>query len=183
MGRDLEKANFTESPGILKITPAGKSSVCHFWVGLFRTGSTSAQELFSLSDPEEIFVTAAREGLAEDEAIMLSNANLAPPRYVYLVPTTDSLPQRLDTKAVSAFVTALRMWQPQQAGLYIAPELAEKRTAQEMLLQILRESLLTTELREFCLLVGTLDKNDLLNTAIWLKEHLERESINVCVYH
>lgn len=172
----------TNSGAILRVTPSGRSSGCYFWLGLFRDGETDPRELIDLSEPEDIFSAAAGHGLREDEAIMLSNAELHPPRFVYLVPA----PQRMsavDQQTVACCVSAVQLWRPERAGIYIAPELIDGPIAQDMLLQILRRSLLTTEAREFYLLVGSRERNDLLKTAVWLKEHLEEQALNVCVYH
>ena len=172
----------TSTPAILQLTTAGEDNSCYFWSGLFRHGSVRPQELFSLTNYQKIFTIAAQQGLNEDEPIMLSNTTCKPPRYTYLVPAPDE-PQQVDRGAVHALIAVLRLWRPQRAGLYLDPRLVTSQAAAEMLLQIVREALLTASLREFCLATGTHEHNDLLNTTVWLKENLEKEAINVCIYH
>lgn len=179
MGHDIDKSS---SPAVLRIVPASRSGDCRYWVGFFRRGETSPQQLFLLPSVEEIFAVAG-QGLAESEAMMLSDTDSTPPRFFSLVPAPDRVSQQVDSETVNMLVAALRTWESNRVGFYLAPELIAGKIAQEMLLQILRESLLTTEAREFYLLVGDMNRNDLLNNVIWLKEHLEKESINVCIYH
>ena len=170
------------APAVLQITTANEDSACYFWSGLFRRGTVQSQELLALADYQKIFTIATQQGLNEDEAIMLSNTDCSPSRYTYLVPAPDDS-QQVERATVQAFVTALKLWRPSRAGLYFAPQLVAPQVAAEMLLQIVREAMLTAALREFCLATGTPEANDLLNTTVWLKENLEKEAINVCIYH
>ena len=168
-------------PAVLQITTVGEDSACYFWSGLFRRGTVAVQEVQAL-DYQKIFTIAAQQGLQEDEAVMLSDTDCSPPRHTYLVPAPlDS--QQVERATVQAFVSALKLWRPRRAGLYLAPQLVAPQTAAEMLLQIVREAMLTAARREFCLATGTAEANDLLNTTVWLKENLEKEAINVRIYH
>lgn len=168
-------------PAVLQITTVGEDSACYFWSGLFRRGAVAVREVLAL-DYQKIFTIAAQQGLQEDGAIMLSNTDCSPSRYTYLVPApVDS--QQVERATVQAFVSALKLWQPQRAGLYLAPQLIAPQAAAEMLLQIVREAMLTAARREFCLATGSTEANDLLNTTVWLKENLEKEAINVRIYH
>ncbi len=172
----------TNDPAILQITTVGDDSACYFWSGLFRRGTAPARELLALADHDKIFTIAAQQGLHEDEAVMLSNTDCSPSHYTHLVPAPTD-PQQVERATVQTFVSALQLWRPQRAGLYFAPRLLAPQAAAEMLLQIIREAMLTAARREFCLATGTTEANDLLNTTVWLKENLEREAINVCIYH
>ena len=171
----------TDAPAILQIASANEDNGCYFWSGLFRRGPVRPQELLDLSDYQQIFAIAAQQGLDEDGVTMLSNTQCSPPRYTYLVPAP-AASRQLDQATVQAFVSVLRLWQPPRAGLCLAPQLLEPQTTATMLLQIVREALLTTSLREFCLATGT-QHDDLLNTTVWMKENLEKEAINVRIYH
>ena len=170
------------APAVLQITTVGEDSACYFWSGMFRRGTVQSQELLALSDYQKIFAIAAQQGLHEDEAVMLSNTDCSPSRYTYLVPAPAD-PQQVERATVQAFVSALKLWRPSRAGLYLAPQLVAPQVAAEMLLQIVRGAMLAASLREFCLATGTAEANELLNTTVWLKENLEKEAINVCIYH
>lgn len=182
MRSPTDKEQTANAPAVLQIVTVGEDSACYFWSGLFRHGTVQSQELLALADYQKIFTIAAQQGLHEDEAIMLSNTDCTPSRYTYLVPAPVD-PQQVERATVQAFITALKLWQPNRVGLYLAPQLVAPQAAAEMLLQIVREAMLTASLREFCLATGTAEANDLLNTTIWLKENLEREAINVRIYH
>ncbi len=170
------------APAVLQITTVGEDSACYFWSGLFRRGTVRSQELLTLADYQKIFAIAAQQGLDEDEAVMLSNTDCHPPRYTYLVPAPADA-QQVVRATVQTFVAALQLWRPHRAGLYLAPQLVAPQVAAEMLLQIVREAMLTAARREFCLATGTETADDLLNTTVWMKENLEKEAINVCIYH
>ena len=169
------EASTADKPAVLRILHSGQESGCNFWLGCYRQGDTPVSDLLNIVSPEEFFTVAATVGIDETTPIMLSDTNIQPPRYIYLTPASD--------RTVSDYVEVVKQWQPASVGLFFAPELIAGDDARSLLLQILHTSLLSTTLREYCLLTGNLDKNSLLNTTVWLKEHLERAAIDVHLYH
>lgn len=165
----------SDTSAIIRLLRAGNEYSCNFWLGCFRAGSTLTSELLSLASPDEVFAVAATAGLLESESVLLADARSPLPRYFYLVPA--------NMKSAADYANILKQWQPAQVGMCFDPSLIDNEDARFMILDIVHDALLNTSVREFALLAGDSDYNRLLNTAVWMRETLENESLNVCLYH
>lgn len=165
----------SEKSATIRLLRAGGEYSCNFWLGCFRAGDTLTSELLSLSSPDEVFAVAATSGLVESESVLLADARFPLPRYFYLVPAS--------MKSAADYSGVLRQWQPDQVGICFDSSLIDNADARLMTLDIVHDALLNTSVREFALLAGDSDYSRLLNTAVWMRETLENESINICLYH
>ncbi|MDE3269783.1 MAG: hypothetical protein OYH77_05825 [Pseudomonadota bacterium] len=164
-----------EKSAIIRLLRAGSEYNCNFWLGCFRAGDTLTSELLALANPDEVFAVAATAGLLESESVLLADARAPMPRYFYLAPA--------NMEAVTDYANVLKQWQPVQVGICFDANLVGNEDARFMTLDIVHNALLNTSVREFALLAGDSDYGRLLNTSVWLRETLENESFNVCLYH
>jgi hypothetical protein len=133
-------------------------------------------------DVGAIFQKAAEGGIEEEPPILLTDTQLEPPRYVYLlaVPEDDFRARTIWTQEL---VRSLRTWAPKTIGFYLAPELLRPRQTDELLGAMLRELIDAAIVEEIFLFVGSYGVNALLNSALRLKAEVESELVNVHVYH
>ena len=188
-----ENITSTDRPALIRIidpqsTPTSAEEQasddgCHFWLGCYRRGTLNPMHLMSYRYPEECFSVASDTGLAETKAVMLVDSGNTSPHYVYLEPA--------DSCEADPYVSILKQCQPLRVGLFFSPELIPPNDSREVMLNIISKALLAVPtLREFYLMPRNAenntkdeDINELLNTAIWLKKNLEKEAINVRIYH
>lgn len=166
----------------IKLATKQTDTQCNFWIGLARKGELSPGSLLDKTDVAKVFEEAAQKGVSDDGPIMLSDTSVVPPRFVYLtqLPGTDFRERAL---WVTALVSMIKSWAPKTAGFYMAPELIEEHDSQELLSQVLRELILTTDSTDFYLLVGAHGLNKVLNTSLRLKLEIENETLNLLVFH
>jgi hypothetical protein len=157
-------------------------SVCSFWIGLFQRGQLTSPELFDKGHVNEIFQQAATHGLRETTPVMLSDTSMNPPRFIYLLPEP-SASSRADGSWIKQLVSTVQSWSPKKIGIYLAPELVNQETIQELLMQMMDEMVRVSDISDYYLISATHGLNALLNTAIKIKSQLDQEKFNVLVFH
>lgn len=169
-------------PIAIRLVTREADANCRFWVGLAARGGLSPVALMGERDVGGIFQKAAQGGIDEEPPILLTDTQLEPPRYVYLLTVPDD-DFRARTIWTQELVRSLRTWAPKTIGFYLAPELLRPRQTDELLGAMLRELIDAAIVEEIFLFVGSHGVNALLNSALRLKAEVESELVNVLVYH
>ncbi len=166
---------------IINILPREDLTHCHFWLGVFQEGSLHPVSLLDYQDTTSIFLRAATEGLAEDKPLMLSDCATELPRFFYFVPTPKSL-ESLNTwiDTVSRTIIDLKL---EQLGIYLAPELLVKERAQSLLSDLLEKLIQKSCIKQYHLYPGGHGSNQILNTALQLKNSIENQAAKIFVFH
>jgi hypothetical protein len=166
----------------IRLVTASSDAPCDFWVGLATKGERSPTDLMDVGDVAAVFEEAATRGVNDDGPIMLSDAQVSPPRYIYLLPTPAS-DFRNRASWIQDLVQALHSWAPKAAGFYIAPQLVSDREAYELLLTTLAALIQASPTEEYYLLTGAYGVNALLNVALKLKMDVDGERVRLAVFH
>jgi hypothetical protein len=166
----------------VRLVTSSADAPCDFWVGLAARGQRSPAELMDVGDVAAVFEEAATRGINDDGAIMLSDAHVSPPRYIYLLPTPEA-DFRSRASWIQDLVQALHSWAPKAAGFYIAPQLIASRDAYELLLTTLAALIQASPTEEYYLLTGAYGANALLNVALKLKTDVDGERVRLAVFH
>lgn len=193
LGLPYQPANpaiLTNDPGVdvtqksasIHLISTEEMAVCSFWIGLFQRGNLTSPELFDKGHVNEIFQQAATHGLKETTPVMLSDTSMIPPRFIYLLPEPGK-DSHADGGWIKQLVTTVQSWSPQKIGIYLAPELVNHQTIQELLIQMMDEMVRVSKISEYYLISATHGLNALLNTAIKIKSKLDHDKINVLVFH
>ncbi len=169
-------------PITLRIVTQEDEAECNFWVGLFKKGELDPSKIMDLPSIPDMFAEAATKGVTDNGPLMLTDSFSTPPKYLYLLP----LPHedfRDRAIWIGDLVKTTKSWSPASVGFYLAPELLQSETCDELIQQILRELICNSEINDFYLLVGDHGLNSVLNSAIHLKHEFDQEKINLFVFH
>lgn len=173
---------FADEAGvIINVLPREDLSQCQFWLGVFQEGKLYPGTLLDSQDIPAIFLQAATDGLAEEKPLMLSDSTETQARFFYFAPAPkahESLNTWID--AVSKTIIDLKL---SQLGIYIAPELVEKERAQAMLNGLLERLVARASIKQFHLYPGGHGSNQILNTALQLKNAPETGDTKIFVFH
>ncbi|SME91696.1 hypothetical protein [Pseudobacteriovorax antillogorgiicola] len=176
---DKKSAEAPQNRVILYITRPEETKNCNFWIGLFKNGVTMPQELYEHDNIDEVYYKAAHEGVADQEALLISNTEKDPPEHFYLLPL-DELKKSPD-RIIEHIYDVLKAMAPKRAGFYFSRDLIDQATSLSLLKKVLLACRLTPT-KEFYLFAGKHGVNSILNTALDVKVELE-ESMDVLVFH
>ena len=155
---------------------------CHFWVGLSKPGQATCSEVLDCDDVSEVMQRVAENGIAVQGQVLLSDTSRMPPFFAYLMPPPGNAPADKQMWVQSALKN-LRSWSPEFVGFYLAPELIDIETAQELLFDLISRLAEVKPTRRYCLLVGSYGLHRVLNMALFLKAEFERTAIPVRIFH
>lgn len=183
-GKDTETVSgaVIAKPIAIRLVSTEAEAVCRFWIGLTKRGDLSPQALLEEADVGGIFEKASHRGLNQEPPILLTDTQLVPPRYVYLlgVPEDDFRARTLWTQEL---IKSLRTLAPKSLGFYLAPELFAARQRDELLAAVLREFVDAAMADEIYLFVGSYGLNALLSSVLRLKAEFESQLVKLLVYH
>jgi hypothetical protein len=165
---------------IARIVSKAEVDSCGFWIGLFHSGKLSPTDLWACSNTIELFEEAATNGITEQGPVMMSDSVSQPARFVYLLPSPPSEERNTWLKQI---VDTLKTWEPQRVGLYISPKVLDHSACDQLLQQVLKELLVHTSIKEFCVLPGKHGTNLILNSLLQLKFDIEAKNLDLLVMH
>ena len=174
-----EGAEAPQNRVILYITRPEETKNCNFWIGLFKNGSAKPQDLYEHTNIDEVYYKAVNEGIADQEAILISNTEHEPAEHFYLLPLQE-LKESPD-KVIEHIYDVLKAMAPKRAGFYFSRDLIDQGTCLSLLKKVLMACRLTPT-KEFYLFAGKHGVNSVLNTALDVKAELG-ESMDVIVFH
>lgn len=169
---------------VISISIAGdQEQECSFWMGLFKSGDLTPNDIYSFKSVEDIFQGVASQGLrTAAEPLMITDTSVNPARFVYLVPALNQN-EVLSEDNIEHLARTLRSWAPETVGLCLSPELCGQDIATELLQKMLRRLIHETEIKRYFLMVGKLGTNQLLNAALKLKFDVESDDLSVMIFH
>ena len=100
---------------ILYVTRPEETKNCNFWIGLFKTGSTSPTELYGCRSVEEVYYKASQEGINDSKPILISNTEKIPAHHFFLLPYEELLTSQ--EESINSITKALEAINPKRAGL------------------------------------------------------------------
>ena len=154
--------------------------MCHFWVGLSKSGVRTPKELLDRSTVSAILISAAKDGLAEEGPLILSNSDLSPPRYIYLLPKPDL---KRTQGWLGDLLSAIKSWSPKTMGFYFASEIIDLPEAEFLLEKVFREFLKYIPTRDIYILAGDHNSNALLNLVLRMKDKFWKDGVELFVFH
>lgn len=155
---------------------------CSFWLGLARQGEQSPQNIMSQPSVVSMLNEAATAGLSETAPLMLSDTTQVPSQYLYLMPLPES-DFRDRSQWIHNILETVKNWNPDKIGIYLHPSVVTSSDAKDLLRAILTALIETTGIKNYFLLVGSHGVNDLINTALVVKNELETGDREVVVFH
>lgn len=158
---------------------------CSFWVGLFPQGELAPQDLLGTSDDYfGALELAAKQGLKEQDPVMVSDTVAQPARFLYLMPApTTDFRERFDW--IARVADTVKSWAPDRIGIYLTPDLIKQLQASDLLNQLLRQLINGSNARDYFLIPGGHGFNTILNAALELKAEMldESQGVSVFIYH
>ena len=153
---------------------------CPFWVGGFRKGKLTPQDLYPLST-EQMFESASIVGVNESEPIMISDVANPEPRYVYLVPYGQGF--GFDD-VVDSLMSSVESWVPKKIGIYLAPEIfGENKMHHSLLLRTLFAFVEIPRVNDYYLLTGGYGVNEILGITLRFKRDFNSNAKEILVFH
>lgn len=158
--------------------------LCPLWVGVYRKGNMSPEELLDYKKVEEILEAAVHEGLDSDEVVVLAETReeRAPCKY-FLVPIENEKVSE-SQRWLENLTAAISDWGEQSPGIYFSPELLGTELALKLLLMLMKHFIDQDKFTRINLLVGSHGMHSILNAALKLKVKLnEVSSKDVQIFH
>ena len=159
----------------------GEVETCPFWIGLFRRGDLSAREINSIQSTGTILNKVVEQGVNENKSIMLADASLHPPRYIYLLPNEGN--EGRFPEIASEVLPSIKAWNMDKIGIYLAPEALADEIGESCLANLITECVESNLMVDYYLYTGSHGLNVLLNQALNLKTELNAKQIDICVFH
>jgi len=155
---------------------------CDFWLGLASKGQRTPQNVLGAATVVKMLDDAAVEGIVDDAPIMLSDTTQTPAQYLYLMPKPE--PEFRDRSLwIHTILETIKNWNPETIGIYLHPAVISSTAAKELLGATLTALIESTKIKNYYLLVGSHGVNDLINTALRVKNDLETSDREVVVFH
>ena len=157
---------------------------CQFWLGLFKPGTTTTEELIDAENIKDIFKKVATDGLQSDKPTLITQTNGTSMKSIYLIPYNDSAEVLPRAYWMSNLAKALQGLQATEVGCYIPTELESQPGQHELLEELILNLVFSTKITKFYLLSGEFGANTILNVALSLKQDLQsQKNINMSVFH
>ena len=155
---------------------------CNFWIGLFKKGHLSPASLHDAESVLDIIEKSAKEGITDDEPVMLTNCNYSPTRYTYLLPVpSESFKERAIW--LGELTRTIKSWKLDKIGIYLDKSLIDSESANELILQTLREIIFQSSTSDFYIMIGKHGMNSVINAVLRLKEDVNPDTTQVYVFH
>jgi hypothetical protein len=158
-------------------------SECNFWVGLTKKGTLHPHNLLDLKNTLEIFDQAASQGTLDEGPIMLSDSRQGTAKYIYLLPPPKLAESKFKPIWIQDLIKTVKSWSPECVGLYLSPNLLRDQKYNEFLKSILNTMINETQSLEYCILIGSINLNSVINSILSLRAELLEQKVNLSVYH
>lgn len=162
------------------LSRANDPQSCNFWIGLYKTrGQGTSKEFLKIESLDEAFKYLSEVGLGDDQPLMYSDNTGAVHRQFFLLPQ-----QRFSSDlegGKNLILKTLESLGQRKMGLYLAPSLLNHPETEEIL-STLVEGLAKLKTEEVYLLTTDIGINQLLSTALRVKDHLQNRR-NVWIFH
>lgn len=167
---------------VINIASSQQAMECRFWVGLYKRGELLPSQVCYADGVEDVLRQSAEKGLADSEALVISDALQEPPRYFYLMPAGSTCSFK-EGEVLQDIINAISSWQPQKIGVYLAPDLLSSADQMDQLLRLLVSFVGRDMANEYYLWPGDYGFNAVLNTALKLKELVDSNAVEVRIWH
>lgn len=160
-----------------------EARVCSFWVGVYRKGSLSPQELLAHKKTSEILTAAVNEGVDCQEPLVLAETTEGTSTVFFLAPIQN---EKLSDSHLwlDKLCEAICEWGPKSPGIYFAPELLGTDLSSKLLSLIMKTLLIKNQFQTIYLLLGSHGIHPILNSVLKLKHKIKEESdTDIYIYH
>ncbi|MBP6218770.1 MAG: hypothetical protein KA436_09305 [Oligoflexales bacterium] len=175
----------------LKLVGNGQEQPCHLWVGITRKGVLSPSDLINLRSVETILHEAAAQGTSSPCPLALADTTKTAqgPTLVYLTELPNPhigrqkvLEKGAEESWVQQLYRAILDCSRERVGFYFSPEILGEDLAHNLLLRLLHLLIPNKKIKTYSLLIGSHGMNNILNTALDLK-NLVAKDYKIRIHH
>lgn len=157
--------------------------LCDMWVGFYKKGSKSIAEVLDLKGLRAIFDLAGKEGINDDQPIMISESHTGKARFFYLLPEHYLNSEQLEEKLRELQKTFVS-WSARSLGFYFDQGVHTPEVNLNILEKVLAAVVESKVSERYFLLLGDYNQNNVLNCALNVKKKLlEDKKVEVLLFH
>lgn len=174
----------TQRTEVYFISSEKEARTCTFWVGVYRKGTLSPQQLMEHKKTGEILSAAVNEGVDCEEVLVLADTKNPQDSVVYFLAPIQNEKLADSHLWLDKLCDAICEWGPQAPGIYFAPELLGTDLSSKLLAHVLKILISKNKFSTLYLLLGSHGLHSILNAVLKLKNKVREESSHeIYIYH